>query len=136
MSKTKLPATVLIMAYSIMLNLSLQAQVSNWSYIRVDDEKSKWGDYDQPNWLRYFGLDMGDLNNDGLKDIMTGRWVYLNPGGDMTGEWKKTDMGINVDGILVMDVDGDEYGDVIAQALPNVYWLEAKDQSGNEWKCR
>jgi hypothetical protein len=135
MSKTKLPATVLIMAYSIMLNLSLQAQVSNWSYIRVDDEKSKWGDYDQPNWLRYFGLDMGDLNNDGLKDIMTGRWVYLNPGGDMTGEWKKTDMGINVDGILVMDVDGDEYGDVIAQALPNVYWLEAKDKSGKEWSA-
>ncbi|MCK5700407.1 MAG: VCBS repeat-containing protein, partial [Cyclobacteriaceae bacterium] len=96
--------------------IQAQSPVNSWSYIEIDNNKSKWGDYDDPNWLRYFGLDMGDLNGDGLKDILTGRWIYLNPGTDMSGDWTKVDIGINADGILVMDVDGDEYGDIIAQA--------------------
>ena len=125
---------VVLIAFSLH-PLFAQSPVSNWSYIEVDNDKSKWGDYDEPGWLRYFGLDMGDLNNDGYKDIMSGRWVYLNPGGDMSGEWSKIDMGLNIDGILVMDVDGDEYGDVIAQALPDVYWMEATDHTAQNWKA-
>jgi hypothetical protein len=35
--------------------------------------------------------------------------------------------------MLITDVDGDMYGDVIGQALPNVYWLEAKDTQCNLW---
>ncbi len=114
-----------------------QSPVSSWTYKEIDNNKSKWGDYDTPNspkWLRYFGLDMGDLNGDGLKDVLTGRWIYLNPGGDMNADWSKIDLGMNVDGILVMDIDGDEYGDVIAQALPNVYWFEATNKEGTSWK--
>ncbi|MFC2124236.1 FG-GAP repeat domain-containing protein [Bacteroidota bacterium] len=116
---------------------NLEAQtlyVDQWTYIQVDDNKAKWGDTSDPQWLRYFGVDMGDLDNDGDKDILTGRFVYLNPGGDMTSSWDKIDFGINVDGILVMDVDGDEFADVIGQALPDIYWLEATDNSGKIWK--
>jgi hypothetical protein len=123
-------ASVFLSAQSFTL-----AQVSNWTYIQIDSTKTKWGDYDDPNWLRYFGLDMGDLNNDGLKDIVTGRWVYLNPGDAMAGNWKRIDLGVNADGILIMDVDGDEYGDVIAQALPDVYWFEATGENGEYWKA-
>ncbi len=116
-------------------SLRAQSPVSNFSYIQVDNAKKNWGDYEKEYyWLNYFGLDMGDLNHDGLKDIMTGRWVYLNPGGDMTSKWKKVDLGMNVDGILIMDVDGDEFGDIIAQALPNVYWFEATNKEGTQWK--
>lgn len=111
-----------------------QGKVSNWTYIQVDNEKNKWGDYDEPGWLRYFGLDMGDFNHDGMKDILSGRQVYLNPGKSMTGEWQKVDLGSNVDGILVMDVDGDEYADVIAQALPEVFWFEATNTEGTKWE--
>lgn len=114
--------------------LSAQKRTSHWIYIEVDNEKSKWGDYDEPNWLRYFGLDMGDLNKDGKKDILTGRWIYLNPGGSMTKQWKKIDLGSNVDGILILDIDGDEYSDIIAQALPSIYWFEATNKEGTEWK--
>lgn len=121
--------------FSLTINVvQAQSPVSSWTYIEIDNNKSKWGDYDDPNWLRYFGLDMGDLNGDGLKDVLTGRWVYLNPGGDMSSDWLKIDIGMNVDGILIMDVDGDEYGDVIAQALPNVYWFEATNKEGTSWK--
>lgn len=113
-----------------------QIAPTDWTYIEIDNEKTKWGDYAEPNWLRYFGLDMGDLNNDGLKDILTGRNIYLNPGKDMTDNWKKVDLGLNVDGILIMDVDDDEYADIIAQALPNVYWLEVANKEATKWEAR
>ncbi|MEM6630739.1 MAG: VCBS repeat-containing protein [Bacteroidota bacterium] len=107
-----------------------------WEYIQIDDKKGKWGDEAQPEWLRYFGLDMGDINGDGFLDIASGRYVYHNPGGDMSGKWERTTLPQNVDGILVMDVDGDALGDVIAQALPDVYWFEAKDPKGLTWEGR
>ena len=52
----------------------------------------------------------------------------------MTEKWVRIDFNINVDAVLFVDVDDDEYGDVIAQALPNVYWLEARDNLGNSWE--
>jgi hypothetical protein len=104
-----------------------------WQYIHVDDDRGKWGDEGEPRWLRYFGLAMGDLTRDGYKDIVSGRYFYCNPGGDMTGEWRRTDLGENVDAILITDVDGDEFGDLIAQSLPTVYWIEAKNNICSEW---
>lgn len=108
--------------------------VNNWQYIQIDDQKAKWGDWDQPNWLRYFGLDMGDVNGDQYLDIVSGRYIYHNPGGDMTGAWQRTELPQNADAILFLDVDGDEYADLIAQALPAVYWFEATDKAGKNWK--
>ncbi|MCB0666182.1 MAG: VCBS repeat-containing protein, partial [Saprospiraceae bacterium] len=104
-----------------------------WKYIQVDSQKQKWGDWDKPDWLRYFGLDMGDLNGDNYLDLLSGRYIYLNPGGTMTGDWTKIILPYNVDGILTLDVDGDAFGDVIAQALPDLYWLEADDLQGSTW---
>lgn len=118
---------------------SLSAQgplVAEWHYIQVDDQKGKWGDEGQPAWLRFLGLDMGDVNGDGFLDILSGRYIYHNPGGDMSGTWKKTTLEPLVDGILLMDVDGDAYADMIAQALPGVYWLEATDQAGTAWEAK
>ncbi|MCA9427852.1 MAG: VCBS repeat-containing protein, partial [Candidatus Omnitrophica bacterium] len=34
------------------------------------------------------------------------------------------------------DVDGDAFGDVIAQALPDLWWLEANDRNGSRWTFR
>jgi hypothetical protein len=107
--------------------------LKKWQYIHVDNDRGKWGDEAEPGWLRYFGLAMGDLTGDGYQDIVSGRYVYRNPGGDMTRPWQRIDFGRNVDAILVTDVDGDGLGDVIAQALPTVYWLEAKDSHGSQW---
>jgi len=115
---------------------SLYAQptpVNHWQYLQIDDRKAKWGDWDQPDWLRYFGLDMGDVNGDGDLDIVSGRYLYHNPGGDMSGAWTRTELPQNVDGILMLDVDGDERADLIAQALPDVYWFEADDGEGRAW---
>lgn len=108
--------------------------LKHWHYIEVDSTKGKWGDFAKPGWLRYFGLDAHDLDGDGYKDIVSGRYFYKNPAGKMEGRWEKTDLGLNADAIISMDVDGDEFGDIIAQALPDIYWLEAVDKAGSSWK--
>lgn len=135
MQKTTLLLFSCLILIAAVSSISAQTEHPDWTYIQLDNQNSKWGDYAEPDWLRYFGLDMGDLNGDGYNDVLTGRSVYLNPKGGMDNPWQKIDLGMNVDGILVMDIDGDKYADVIAQALPNVYWLEAKNKDATEWNA-
>ncbi len=106
----------------------------SWHYIHADDHRAKWGDFDDPSWLRYFGLDAGDMDGDGDLDLVSGQYVYRNPGGDLTGPWQRTDLGGNIDGMLTLDVDGDAHPDVIATALPDVFWCEAKDETLDHWE--
>ncbi len=106
-----------------------------WNYLEIDTDRAKFGDWDEPEFLRYFGLQAFDLDRDGYKDIVSGRYYYLNPGHDMSGEWTRGDFGWNVDGMLALDVDGDPYADVIAEALPDVYWLEANELGSRTWKA-
>jgi hypothetical protein len=109
--------------------------LDKWTYIEVDNTRQKWGDFQAPDWLRYFGQDMADINADGFADIVAGRYVYVNPGGDMTGKWRRTDLGLNVDGMLFVNADDDNLPDIIATALPDVYWLEATDANMTSWKA-
>jgi hypothetical protein len=104
-----------------------------WGYVQVDDARGKWGDSAEPDWLRYFGIDAGDMDGDGDLDVVSGRYVYRNPGGDMKA-WDRFDVGANVDGMVAVDVDGDAHADVIAQALPEVVWLEAEDAGLQAWR--
>jgi hypothetical protein len=110
--------------------------LNDWTYIEVDNKRDKWGDYSEPSWLKYFGLDMKDVTGDGFNAILAGRHIYHNPGGSMTDVWEKIDLGFNVDGLLFVDVDGDAFIDVIGQALPDVYWIEAEDKQCKSWKSR
>jgi hypothetical protein len=128
MTKTSLLLTLLLLVQFV-----LQGQEEaplKWTYIQVDSTKQMWGDWDDPDWLRYFGLASGDVNRDGNLDIISGRYVYHNPGGAMEGAWKRTVLDDNVDGILVLDVDGDSHVDILAMALPNLYWYEAINAEG------
>lgn len=105
---------------------------SQWDYMVIDSTKQKWGDWNQPEWLRYFGLDAGDINHDGLLDIVSGRYVYHQPQ-QGSQPWERTVLDDNVDGIFIMDVDGDPYADIIAQALPHIYWYEAVNLKGTQY---
>jgi hypothetical protein len=109
---------------------------SHWNYIEVDRDRAKWGDFEKPESMKYLGLDAFDVNGDSYRDLVAGRFFYQNPGEKMEQKWKRVDFGFNVDGMLFADVDGDEYADLIGQALPNVYWLEAMDREGNRWVPR
>jgi hypothetical protein len=114
-------------------NLRLPAR--GFSYLRVDDARAKWGDFAEPDWLRYFGLDAADGDGDGDLDLVSGRYAYRNPGGDLASPWPRTDLGSNVDGMLFLPVDGDDRADVIAEALPEVFWLEAEDAGWITWRA-
>jgi hypothetical protein len=112
--------------------------LDKWTYIELDSTRGMFGDFGQePRWLRYFGLTMEDVNGDGQKDIFAGRYFYLNPGGDMTDPWARIelDSNQNVDCMLFVDVDGDEFQDVIGESLPDVFWLEANDVLGSTWSA-
>ena len=132
--KTGWIAWILIMYSGFSQPAGAKLALDAWTYIQVDDSRQPWGTWDEPGWLRYFGLAMADVTGDGYKDIVAGRYFYRNPGGDMSNKWPRIDMGSNVDGMLFVDVDGDAYGDVIATALPDVYWLEAEDIQAAHWK--
>lgn len=108
--------------------------LDKWTYIEVDNDRKGFGDFEGPGWewLKYFGIAAGDVSNDGNADIVSGRYCYINPGGNMTSKWERIDLGKNVDANLMLDVDGDENADIIALALPNVYWLEAVN-GGKKW---
>lgn len=131
-----------IIALSVTCNVNKKGHTTltgipldRWHYIQVDSQRGKWGDWGEPDWLKFFGLDMMDITGDGFQDIVAGRYFYRNPGGDMTGTWRRSDLGMNVDGMLLVDVDNDAFGDIIATALPDVFWLEAKDKLGKSWDC-
>ena len=115
-------------------SMALSAQ--SYTYVELDSTRTKWGDYANPDWLRYFGTDAGDVNGDGRLDIVAGRYVYLNPGGDLTAEWPRRRFPMNLDGFLTMDVDGDEYTDIIAMALPRLYWLEATNERADRYRIQ
>ena len=110
--------------------------LTDWQYIEVDNSRDKYTiEGGAPNW-RYFGLAMGDINRDGYSDIVSGEWYYENPGGDMTDKWKRIKFPIEVDASLVVDIDGDEFPDVIGQRLPEVIWLEPENAKATKWSTR
>ena len=104
--------------------------LDQWQYIEVDDDRQRFG-----GLIAYFGLGWGDITGDGYLDLVSGRWFYRNPGDDMTGAWTSVEfnVGVNLDASLIVDVDGDEFGDVIASTGPEIYWLEANNTQGTSW---
>lgn len=123
--------------FFVLIPLLAQPLASDqWTYLALDSTREMMDPKDGPGWLRSFGMDASDINNDGYMDIVAGKYFYLNPGGDMTGPWKRSAFGFALDGYLFVDVDGDALADIIAEDLPEVVWLEADDLNGSSWTAR
>ena len=134
-----IPAIILLISFLIGCNNGTKTKVlplDLWTYIQVDDSRTPHPKHAGAKSGWWFGLDMGDLTGDGYEDIASGKWFYRNPGGDMTGVWQRIEIGDTLDAVLIVDVDDDEFGDIIATEFPNVYWVEAQDKNGNKWNIK
>ncbi len=78
-------------------------------------------------------LSSGDTNRDGLPDLLAGSSIYLNPGGDLAGNWKRINVGIDARSLVLANINNDGNPDLLALAPPDLYWLEALDPEGIQW---
>jgi hypothetical protein len=99
--------------------------LNKWTYFQIDDQRE-----------RSFGLGLGDCTNDGFADIVSGEWFYRNPGGNMSGKWERIVIQEGLDASLVVNIDDDEFGDIIAFSCNRQYWCEAQDGLGKEWHVK
>ena len=100
--------------------------LDQWTYLEIDSRRTG----------RAFGLAMSDLSGDGNDDIVSGKYFYRSPGGNITGRWPRSTFPVDADALLAIDVDDDDYGDAIAlDAAGKLYWLEAEDKLGGDWKA-
>ena len=115
--------------------------LNKWTYIQIDNSMPRR--IDRTSGAGYFfGVAMGDLTGDGYKDIVAHKMFYKNPGGNMQGTWSRIQFSSSwnwIDAFAIVDVDGDQYGDVIAEGEEssnniNIYWLEALNTAGTSWK--
>ena len=102
--------------------------LDQWTGISIDTSKP-----DQA-----FGLAFGDIDGDAQTDIVTGRGWYRSPGGNLTGNWMRTDFGQDVDAMLLVDVDGDSGLDIIAEGAASagnvpVLWMHPQNAAGSQW---
>jgi hypothetical protein len=89
--------------------------------------------------VRTFGLAFGDVNSDGLPDVVSGRFMYLNPGGGLMGTWRQIALPEGMHAFAVTNVDDDGFADLIAQKDAGdieLYWLEPKTSELNDWQVR
>jgi len=99
-----------------------------WRYVRVSDRHE-----------RTFGMAFADVDADGDQDVASGRYLYRNPGGSLTGAWIQTTVDADIHLFQALDVDGDDRADWLAMR-PNsaanridLYWYEAQDAAGTDW---
>ena len=109
---------------------SSKLSLDNWDYIQVDDSRDS----------TFFGITFSDLDNDSYGDIVSGKYIYKNPGGLMNGTWNRITLPLLIDAMIVTDVDGDQFSDVIGveyltspAVTQNVYWLEATNSQATSW---
>jgi len=89
--------------------------------------------------VRTFGLCFPDVDRDGDLDIASGPFVYLNPGTPLTNAWTQVSLPGAVHAFATLDVDGDEFADLIAQkdnsgaGRIDLFWVEAANATGTLW---
>lgn len=97
--------------------------LDKWTYIQVDNSRARFAEKASGDGF-WFGLAMGDLTGDGQKDIASGKWIYKNPGEQMAAKWARHEIGDSLDALLILNVDNDEKGDLIAAKCNRQYWIE------------
>jgi hypothetical protein len=118
----------LLLLLSAVGNALAQWPLDNWQYLEIDNAREQGA----------FGIGATDLNKDGYMEMVSGPYLYANPGLTMEGTWQRQRLPLGLDAVMgdalmFYDVDGDEFTDIIAMECSDILWLEASDQSGDDW---
>lgn len=98
-----------------------------WEYIPVDNNRPE-------SQKGKMGLVFADANHDGFADIVAGSFLYINPGGNLRQNWSRIQLPGNIDVYFAIDVDGDQYCDLIGIDKNLVKWIEATNPEAIVWK--
>jgi hypothetical protein len=106
--------------------------LDRWQYVVIDTTRT--GNDLMKNW-GWFGMDFADGNHDGFGDIVAGKWFYLNPGGDMSSQWMYYTIQDSVDNMFIVNIDDDQYTDIIGLRCNQQFWFEAENKEHTKWKA-
>lgn len=134
MGKIKYILILFLLGCNTAYLLNTQSRVltlDQWQYILIDS--SRIGNDIVKNWGS-FGLDFADGNDDGFGDILVGKNFYLNPGKNPLKGWQKSTIRDTTDNMFIINIDDDEYADVIGLSCNQQYWFKATDKECKHWK--
>lgn len=103
------------------------ATAGKWDYVGIDSDRPK----DQKGTM---GLAFLDADGDGRRDVVAGSYLYRSPAGGVSNHWQRTAIASGVDIHFAVDVDGDEFADLIGFEGQEVLWLEADDRAATSWR--
>ena len=98
-----------------------------WTYFAIDRTRPD-GEFGK------MGCCSCDFDGDGDRDVIAGGFAYVNPGGDLSGDWKREALPGRADGQLAIDVDRDASCDVIGFDGDALAWFERDGNAG--WTVR
>lgn len=110
----------------------------HWTYEEIYNNRKRY-DNSQRGSAFLFGLDFGDVNKDGMMDVVAGRELHIAPSDDINGEWTTINLPEpeTMDAAIFYDVNQDSKMDIIGfdlMASGSIYWLESTKDDGTGWK--
>lgn len=113
-------------------------EIDEWTYKEVYNNRKRYNNA-QKGAAFLFGLDFGDVNGDGVLDVVAGRELHIAPNDDISAEWNTVILPEpeTMDAALFCDVNKDSKPDIIGfdmMASGSIYWLEATNQEGTDWQ--
>jgi hypothetical protein len=83
---------------------------------------------------RTFGLTYGEVTGDGKRDVISGSYVYENPGTANNRDWNQYLIRDGLHAVAAMDINGDKKDEIIAmEGNGTIFWCQG---SKGDWKIQ
>jgi hypothetical protein len=112
--------------------------LNHWTYKEIYNKRKRYDNAQRGNAF-LFGLDFGDVNNDGMMDVVAGRELHIAPSENLEGDWTTINLPEpeTMDAAFFYDVNKNSRLDIIGfdlMASGSLYWLEATNEEATEWR--
>ncbi len=112
--------------------------LDKWTYKEIYNQRKRYDNANRGSAF-LFGLDVGDVNKDGMLDVVAGRELHIAPHDDLKGDWTTINLPEpeTMDAALFYDVNKNSRLDIIGfdlMASGSIFWLESMNDDGTEWE--